>query len=58
MDNSQISIIYSNFKYKEIINKTESLPFLYDKINFNNIVNMSYIFYNCDLLSHLPDISK
>ena len=53
MDNLQI-----NFKRKEMINRTESLSFVYDKLNFNNIVNMSYMFYNCDLLSHLPDISK
>ena len=53
MDNSQI-----NIKSEEMIYKTESSSSLYDKLNFNNINDMSFMFFNCRELLSLPDISK
>ena len=55
MDNLQI-----NDKAEEMIYEKEllSLSSLYDKLNFNNIVDMSYMFYNCKLLLLFSDISK
>ena len=47
-------------KSEEMIYKTESLSLssLYDKLYFINIIDMSFMFCNCELLLSLPDISK
>ena len=63
--NSEVESIYLeildsklNYKSKEMIYKSESFISLYDKFNFDNIIDMSYMFYNCSSLLSLPDISK
>ena len=57
---SRLDILQIKNKSEEMIceNKIQLLSSFYDKLNFNNIIDMSFMFYNCESLVSLPDLSK